>query len=48
MCMDSLAGLRLTGTLLFVTQVRVMHGGYPAMSTESEGTMCTCLVKVGN
>ena len=43
----SLAGLRLTGTLLFVPQVRDKHGCHPVMSTEGEGTMCTCLVKVG-
>ena len=48
MCLVSLAGLRLTGTLLFVPQVRNKHGCHPVMSTEGEGTMCTCLVKVGS
>ena len=48
MYLVSLAGLRLTGTMLFVPQVRDKHGSYPVMSTESEGTMCTYLVKVGS
>ena len=37
MCLVSLAGLRLTGTLLFVPQVRDKYGCHPVMSTEGEG-----------
>ena len=48
MCLVSLVGLRLTGTMLFVPQVRDKHGCHPVMSTEGEGTTCTCLVKVGS
>ena len=48
MCLVSLAGIQLTGTVLFVPQVRDKHGCHPVMSTEGEGTMCTCLVKVGS
>ena len=47
-CLVFLAGLQLTGTLLFVPQVRDKHGYHQVMSTESEVTMCICLVKVGS